>query len=149
MTYDSTDVRHDGRHDFDFLHGHWHSRQRKLKDRLAGCDEWEEFDTDLQCRPVLGGLGNIDELASPAMAYIGLALRRRGGRLHLHRHPPGHPGPGAIPVVRHHVGLRPLGAGLLNRRRRHLGDELDRRVQPGRRLNRVSSGSSTRDVMDR
>jgi len=75
MTYDSTDVRHDGRHDFDFLHGHWHSRQRKLKDRLAGCDEWEEFDTDLQCRPVLGGLGNIDELASPAMTYIGLALR--------------------------------------------------------------------------
>jgi hypothetical protein len=75
MTYDSTDVRHDGRHDFDFLHGPWHSRQRKLKERLAGCDEWEEFDTDLQCRPVLGGLGNIDELASPAMTYIGLALR--------------------------------------------------------------------------
>jgi len=29
----------------------------------------------VHCRPVLGGLGNIDELASPAMSYIGLALR--------------------------------------------------------------------------
>jgi len=75
MTHDSTDVRHDGRHDFDFLHGHWHTRQRKLKERLTGCDEWEEFDSEVHCRPVLGGLGNIDELASPAMSYIGLALR--------------------------------------------------------------------------
>jgi len=75
MTTDSATARHDGRHDFDFLHGRWHTRQRKLRKRLAGCSDWDEFTADLHCRPVLGGLGNFDELASPAMTYTGLALR--------------------------------------------------------------------------
>ena len=65
----------DGRHDFDFLHGKWHSRQRRLRKRLVGCDDWDEFDADLHCKPILGGLGNTDELSSPAMSYTGLALR--------------------------------------------------------------------------
>jgi hypothetical protein len=75
MTYANETARPDGRHDFDFLHGHWQSRQRKLRQRLAGCQDWDEFAADLHCRPVLGGLGNFDELSSPAMAYRGLALR--------------------------------------------------------------------------
>ena len=75
MTSDSTDQRPDGRHDFDFLHGDWHSRQRKLKERLAGCEEWDEFDCEVHCRSLLGGLGNTDELSSPSMTYHGLALR--------------------------------------------------------------------------
>jgi hypothetical protein len=75
MTSQSAPSRHDGQHDFDFLHGHWRSRQRKLRKRLVGCDDWDEFTADLHCRPVLGGLGNFDELASPAMTYRGLALR--------------------------------------------------------------------------
>jgi hypothetical protein len=75
MTTDSALALPDGRHDFDFLHGHWHSRQRKLRKRLVGCEDWDEFTADLHCRPVLGGLGNFDELASPAMTYTGLALR--------------------------------------------------------------------------
>ncbi len=65
----------DGRHDFDFLHGRWHSIQRRLRKRLAGCDEWDEFPADLHCQPMLGGLGNTDELSSPTMSYTGLALR--------------------------------------------------------------------------
>jgi len=36
-------ARHDGRRDFDFLHGTWHSRQRRLRKRLVDCDEWDEF----------------------------------------------------------------------------------------------------------
>src|SRR5580704_9044278 len=75
MTTDSAISPHDGRHDFDFLHGRWHTRQRKLRKWLAGCEEWDEFPADLHCQPVIGGLGNFDELASPAMRYTGLALR--------------------------------------------------------------------------
>lgn len=66
---------HDGRHDFDFLHGRWHSVQRRLRKLLAGCDDWDEFPADLHCNPILGGLGNTDELSSPAMSYTGMALR--------------------------------------------------------------------------
>jgi len=75
MTSEHRADRHDGRHDFDFLHGSWHSRQRRLRSRLAGCDEWDEFAADLHCKPLLGGLGNTDELSSPVMTYTGLALR--------------------------------------------------------------------------
>jgi len=75
MTTARATARPDGRHDFDFLHGRWHSRQRKLRTRLADCADWDEFTADLHCRPVLGGLGNLDELASPAITYTGLALR--------------------------------------------------------------------------
>ncbi len=30
----------EGRHDFDFLHGRWRVRNVRLKERLAGCEEW-------------------------------------------------------------------------------------------------------------
>jgi hypothetical protein len=53
----------DGRNDFDFLHGHWTNRNRRLKARLQGCTEWEEFVADIECRPVLGGVGNVDTYA--------------------------------------------------------------------------------------
>ncbi len=46
--------------DFDFLFGSWKVRNRFLKQRLAGCDEWLQFDATLEARPILGGLGNID-----------------------------------------------------------------------------------------
>ena len=75
MTTDGLTHVHDGRHDFDFLHGAWHSRQRRLRERLTGCDEWDEFAADLHCTPVLDGAGNFDELTSPVMGYKGLALR--------------------------------------------------------------------------
>ncbi len=55
----------DGRHDFDFFFGSWTQRNRKLKKRLVGCTEWDEFASTASCFPMLGGLGNIDNL-SPA-----------------------------------------------------------------------------------
>ncbi len=45
---------------FDFLHGRWDVRHRKLKERLAGSVEWFEFPGTLEVGPLLGGLGNFD-----------------------------------------------------------------------------------------
>jgi hypothetical protein len=65
----------DPRHDFDFLHGTWRIDHRRLKERLTGCQEWEEFSTDLRCYPILGGAGNIDEGAFPSRGYHAMSLR--------------------------------------------------------------------------
>lgn len=53
--------KRDGRDDFSFLFGRWivHNRQsRQYTDPHA---EWFEFSTTCEARPILGGLGNIDE----------------------------------------------------------------------------------------
>jgi hypothetical protein len=52
----------DGRRDFDFLIGSWKIQHRRLKERLRGCTEWEEFEGTCKVRSILGGLGNMDEL---------------------------------------------------------------------------------------
>jgi len=51
----------DGRTDFDFLIGSWTVRNRRLKERLRGCVDWEEFESTCRARAILGGLGNMDE----------------------------------------------------------------------------------------
>jgi len=53
--------KHDGRTDFDFLIGIWNVQHRRLKERLKGCTEWEEFGGTGTVRHILGGLGNMDE----------------------------------------------------------------------------------------
>ena len=55
----------DGRHDFDFLHGNWRIRNRRLAKRLQGNTEWIEFDALAAVRPLLDGAGNIDEFFAP------------------------------------------------------------------------------------
>jgi hypothetical protein len=62
----------DGRKDFDFLIGSWKIQKRRLKDRLKGCTEWEEFQGTSEVRHILGGLGNTDELT----------MNRASGRVH-------------------------------------------------------------------
>lgn len=47
--------------DFDFQIGSWQVRHRRLKERLAGCTEWEEFDRTSDMRPILGGNGNVED----------------------------------------------------------------------------------------
>jgi len=64
--------------DFDFLMGSWTLRNRRLKEALAGSDEWIEFDSTVVARPVWGGLANIDEyeaLNTPWGEIHGLTLR--------------------------------------------------------------------------
>lgn len=62
---------------FDFLHGDWTVRHRKLASRLAGSDTWVQFDGTLSVRPILGGIGNVDDnvLDDPNGRYFATSLR--------------------------------------------------------------------------
>lgn len=81
----TTDARLDGRNDFDFFIGTWDSQQRKLKERLKGCHEWEEFTGVSVAQKVLGGLGHMDEvtLETAAGPVRGLTLRLFDPQSHL------------------------------------------------------------------
>jgi hypothetical protein len=63
--------------DFDFQQGRWRVKHRKLKARLAGCTDWDEFDGTCEQRPLLGGNGNVEDnlLHLPAGDYRAVALR--------------------------------------------------------------------------
>jgi hypothetical protein len=63
--------------DFDFFLGSWRVRHRRLKARLAGCDDWAEFGGTCRVRPLLGGAGNADDnvLELPEGAYRAVTLR--------------------------------------------------------------------------
>jgi hypothetical protein len=64
-------------HDFDFIFGSWRVEHRRLKARLAGCEEWEEFDGTCVAQPILGGAGNIDDCVVnlPAGSYRAASVR--------------------------------------------------------------------------
>jgi hypothetical protein len=64
-------------HDFDFLFGSWRVEHRRLTARLAGCDEWEEFDGTCVAQPMLGGTGNVDDnlVNLPTGSYRAMAVR--------------------------------------------------------------------------
>ena len=63
--------------DFDFLVGRWTVRHRRLKERLAGCTEWEEFLGTCHMRPMLDGQANVDDnvLELPSGTYRALTIR--------------------------------------------------------------------------
>ena len=61
--------------DFDFLHGSWRIGHRYLKERLTGCEEWESFDSEMRCWPILGGAGNMDEGEIPSRGYHAMTIR--------------------------------------------------------------------------
>ena len=63
--------------DFDFQQGRWRVAHRRLKDRLMGCTEWEEFEGTCEMRLILGGNGNIEDnlLRISTGSYRALALR--------------------------------------------------------------------------
>ena len=47
--------------DFDFQRGQWTVAHRRLKQRLVGCTEWDEFGGTCTQSPVLGGNGNVED----------------------------------------------------------------------------------------
>ena len=64
-----------GAGDFDFFVGSWDGRHRRLRARLAGCDEWDEFSSTTRCWSLFGGAANIDELSVPDRGFSGLSVR--------------------------------------------------------------------------
>jgi hypothetical protein len=63
--------------DFDFEVGEWRVRHRRLKGRLVGSNDWEEFDGACSMRRILGGQGNLEDnlIDLPSGAYRAIALR--------------------------------------------------------------------------
>jgi hypothetical protein len=70
-------VSQGGARDFDFFLGTWAVRHHRLKRRLDGCADWEEFDGSAITRSLLGGMGNMDDnvLCLPAGTYRAVTLR--------------------------------------------------------------------------
>jgi hypothetical protein len=69
--------QNDGRHDFDFFIGTWRGHNRRLKQRLQGCTEWEEFPTTITNHTILGGLGSFEEVRLEREAGVQLAITLR------------------------------------------------------------------------
>jgi hypothetical protein len=67
----------EGWRDFDFFHGKWSVRHRRLKERLAGSRGWQEFGGTCICQPTLCGLGNFDDniLELPDGHYRAMTIR--------------------------------------------------------------------------
>ena len=66
-----------GAADFDFFIGSWRVAHHRLRERLAGCTDWDDFGGTSVTRKILGGLGNIDDnvLDLPGGAYRAVTLR--------------------------------------------------------------------------
>jgi hypothetical protein len=64
-----------GAGDFDFFTGSWNCRHRRLRQLLAGCDDWDEFGSTAECWPLFGGAANVDELKVPERGFTGMSLR--------------------------------------------------------------------------
>jgi hypothetical protein len=66
-----------GLHDFDLRVGRWTAHHRRLKERLAGSQEWIEFDGTQTFWPLMGGFANVDEnlMRLPGNEYQGVTLR--------------------------------------------------------------------------
>jgi hypothetical protein len=62
--------------DFDFWMGSWNVRNRLLRARLQGSNEWEEFASTVVARPILDGLGNEDEFrTSWGGGFVAMSFR--------------------------------------------------------------------------
>ena len=144
----------DGRHDFDFWTGTWRIHNRRLRARLAGSTEWDEFEARGQTWPILNGPRQprrvphgllarlpghdvpllrpgdpavVDPLGRQPARAPGAAGRRllRRRRRHLLRRRLLRGPPGPRALHLDARRLAALGAGVLRGRREDLGDELD------------------------
>jgi len=64
-------------HDFDFLVGSWRVHHRRLKLRLAGNHDWEEFEGTSRLEMTMAGAGTVDDnwLDLPGGAYRAVGIR--------------------------------------------------------------------------
>jgi hypothetical protein len=63
--------------DFDFFLGDWQVRHRRLKERLVGGSDWEEYEGSTHCEAILGGLANFNDsiVHRAGSTYRSLGLR--------------------------------------------------------------------------
>jgi hypothetical protein len=64
--------------DFDFLTGTWHVQHHKLRSRLTGCTDWDDFESTFDARTHLNGLVSVDEGALTGVdgaPYRGMTFR--------------------------------------------------------------------------
>ena len=63
--------------DFDFLVGKWVLKDKKLKSRLTNSNEWIEFESTVEMRKLLNGIGNMDVYRTlvDGKPFEGIALR--------------------------------------------------------------------------
>ncbi|MFZ6720383.1 hypothetical protein [Undibacterium sp. Ji49W] len=57
----STSTNTTGAADFDFFIGNWKVKHRRLKERLAQCQDWLEFTGTTSTIKIMGGAGNFDD----------------------------------------------------------------------------------------
>ena len=62
-------------HDFDFLVGHWHVGNRRLRQRHVGSDDWDEFPSTSRAWTHLDGIVSVDESAFPSRGFSGCTVR--------------------------------------------------------------------------
>lgn len=69
----------DGQHDFDYAVGTWKFHLKRLKKRLVGSTEWIELDGTTDCRKIMDGRGEVEEMnvesADKTVHIQGLAVR--------------------------------------------------------------------------
>lgn len=63
--------------DFDYLVGNWKLKDKKLKSRLTNSTEWIEFESTVEMRKLLNGIGNMDiyRTTVDGKPFEGVALR--------------------------------------------------------------------------
>jgi hypothetical protein len=63
--------------DFDFLVGQWKLKDKKLKSRFNNSNEWIEFESTVEMRKLLHGIGNMDiyRTTVEGKPFEGVALR--------------------------------------------------------------------------
>ncbi len=79
-------AQRDGQHDFDYAVGTWKFHLKRLKKRLAGSTEWIELDGTTDCRKILDGRGEVEEMnvesADKSLHIQGLAVRLYNPKSH-------------------------------------------------------------------
>jgi hypothetical protein len=66
----------DGARAFDFWMGSWKIHNHRLRARLAGANEWDDFEATGAAHQLPGGLGNEDEYHTQyAGGFVGLTIR--------------------------------------------------------------------------
>src|SRR5258708_36481458 len=76
VMHEASQIKTDGARDFDFWMGNWKIHNRRLRERLKGSAEWEEFEATSVARPLWGGIGNEDEYRTDYWpGFIGMSFR--------------------------------------------------------------------------